>query len=72
MCNLQFKKKLLCVTVKCNEMYSGPHVSTCQDLKNKLCFFKLKKSRGLGICQVNRHKHACYYILEHMLASHMN
>lgn len=53
-------------------MYSGPHVSTCQDLKNKLCFFKLKKSRGLGICQVNRHKHACYYILEHMLASHMN
>lgn len=53
-------------------MYSGPNVSTCQDLENKLCFFKPKKSRGLGICLVNRHEQACYYILEHMLASHVN
>lgn len=62
MCKLQFLKKLLCVTVKCNEMYSGPDISTCQDLKNEHFFyFNPKKSRGLGVYQVNRHGSVCYF-----------
>lgn len=46
------------MTVKCNEMYSGPDISTCQDLKNELLFFFLfslfhyyfffKSQRNLG------------------------
>lgn len=67
-------KSFLHVAVKCNEIYSRPDISTCQGLKNKLLFLfffssllNAKKTRGLGICQVNGRKLVWHFRVQRAL-----
>lgn len=64
MCKLQFLQKLLCVTMKCIQA-QGRHLPWFA--KQTALLFNPKKSRGLGVCQMNRCKHIYYYTLDRIL-----